>query len=63
MNYYKIEMIYINYPLYNYIDIIRANNEESALKIAKNKCQPINGLEYKKPGKILSKCDKWGHDL
>jgi len=61
--YYKIEMIYINYPLYNYIDIIKANNEEQAYKKALDKCQPINGLKYKKPGKILNKCDKWGHSL
>lgn len=63
MNYYKVEMIYIHYPQYNYVDIIKAKNPEHALKIAQSKCKPINVTEYKKPGKILSQCDKWGHDL
>lgn len=63
MNYYKIEMIYINYPKYNYIDIIQAKNETDAYNKALAKCKPINDLEYKKPGKIICQCDKWGHEL
>ena len=63
MNYYKIEIIYINYPQQNYITIIKGKDEKNAYNNALKLCKPINKTEYAKPGRIICRCDKWGHNL
>ena len=66
MNYYKVEIIYINYQLYNYIAVYEGKTPEDALRRAQKACDKKNkeiGNVFKKAGKVICQCDKWGNNL